>query len=57
MMSLIANDFIVSGKKVKSKKDLEDRVKRNFTAHGNGPNSHTIEERICRSLYSGARQL
>jgi ketosteroid isomerase-like protein len=45
MMSLFAEDFVVSGKKVSSKKQVEEAVRNNLAAHGNGPSPFTIEKR------------
>lgn len=45
MMSLTATNFVFVGKKVISRKGLEEGVKHSFTAHGNGPNPYTIERK------------
>jgi hypothetical protein len=45
MMSLFAGDFIFSGKRVLSKQQLEENLKNNLAAHGNGPSPYTIEKR------------
>lgn len=42
-MSLFADDFVVSGKKVLSKQ-VEEAVKNNLVAHGNAPSPYTIEK-------------
>jgi hypothetical protein len=45
MMSLFADDFVFSGRRVLSKQELEEAVKNNLVAHGNGPNPYTIEKK------------
>jgi hypothetical protein len=45
-MDLLADDFVSAGNgKVISKKQLEENVKGNFAAHGNGPSPYTIEKK------------
>jgi len=45
-MGLLADDWVASSNgKVLSKADLEEGVKRNLAAHGNGPNPYTIEKK------------
>jgi ketosteroid isomerase-like protein len=45
MMSLFADDFVVSGKKVLSKQQVEEAVRNNLVAHGNGPSPYTIKKK------------
>jgi ketosteroid isomerase-like protein len=45
MMSLFADDFVVSGKKILSKQQVEEAVRNNLAAHGNGPTPYTIEKK------------
>jgi ketosteroid isomerase-like protein len=45
MMSLFADDFVVSGKKILSKQQVEEAVRNNRAAHGNGPSPYTIEKK------------
>jgi len=45
MMSLFADDFVFSGRRVLSNQELEEALKNNLVAHGNGPNPYTIEKK------------
>jgi len=45
MMKFFASDFVFSGRKVLSKQQLEEAVRSNFAAHGNGPSPVTIEKK------------
>jgi ketosteroid isomerase-like protein len=45
MMSLFADDFVVSGKKILSKQQVDEAVRNNLAAHGNGPSPYTIEKK------------
>lgn len=53
MMSLFADDFVVSGKKVLSKQQLEESVKNNLVAHGNAPSPYTIEKKSMQVYIFG----
>ncbi len=46
IMGLLADDWVGSGEgRAMSRADLENGIKNNFTAHGNGPNPYTIEKK------------
>jgi hypothetical protein len=45
MMKFFASDFVFSGRNVMSKQQLEEAVRSNFAAHGNGPSPVTIEKK------------
>jgi hypothetical protein len=48
-MGSLAEDWVYLGvKKVISKSEFQENVKRNFVTHGNGPNPYTIEKKNMR---------
>ncbi len=48
-MGSLAEDWIcLSAKKVLSKAEFQENVKRNFVTHDNGPNPYTIEKKNMR---------
>lgn len=48
-MTSLADDWVwLGGKKVLSKIEFQENVKRSFTTHDNGPNPYTIEKRNMR---------
>ena len=47
-MDLFADNWVCLGKKVLTKTDFQEAVKRNFVSHGNGPNPYTIEKKNMR---------
>jgi hypothetical protein len=48
-MGSLADDWVwLGGKKVMSKSEFQENVKRNFVTHDNGPNPYTIEKKNMR---------